>query len=1564
MAIILKMKDELSSGLSKANAAIEANGRAVAQLGKQYQTAAAEATRAHEQIIAGARGAGGALNNVLTTAAGFAIANVGLKAFGAGFGFVKDSVVGFNDTMDKTRIALTSMLGSAQAADAQIREMARFARETPFEFEGLAQTQLKLLQVGFIAKDIIPTLTAVGDAVAASGRGAVEVDRVVLALTQMAAKGKVSQQELNQLSEAGVAGLQILAQGFHTSTGKMADMVEHGLVPADKALKILIEGMEARAPGAMDKMSHTASGAASNIHDAFQQLIGGAFRPAYDALVKLENKLADALQTAPVQQFAATVAGAFSNLTSGIEKAFAGDQAGARLAFTNFGQQATSAIKQVELALLTLADSAAPAVEPIAEAFASLVGAAAQWGADLIVSFANGIAAAASSVLSEIMSEVADAVASWIHFSKPDKGPLRDVEVWGAEMLTNFFKGASQADFSVLDDALSTVKDILTTQFNNGLGGTGSAGFIPALIGSEAAVAQAISDIKAFGDISEETLSRLGQLLGADAPEVADLIRNMEQLAGLKDQMAELDRQVKEFDKDIRSAQRAVDDAQRAIDAVDREIADLNRTFEAQKRPVQDALDALNRYYDVQERRGRDAITLADQQLAAIRRLHQPQLDQLTDDQRALQLSVDQQRLTDLQNAPANRLPGLQQDVASAGLSVQSARAAAAGLAANATALDRARAMQAVQAAELQLAQAQQRLAQEGHTTDADRLAIAQQQQRILEDQVAIEGQGVTHQRDSAQAALDELGRVRDLDPVLRGNQQTLSDMADDHERALRALQDQRQPLEDNLRDAKDHLQALQDGRQALIDQRTELEDQAKPLQDAIALVQTRFGHEKDISDELQKQLDLLNQQATAGGAGRVKKGAGAGGAGIGAGLTGAGLGLNIPRRPGQVTGAAGGIEQVEAEARAASARSAQIDQQLATLGEKVKAAWKKGITDGFDDGFADIKKKLSSDPLGVAIKIAVPLIDYKLFGPIGALIGIALSDGIVDSFKSGDAKTRLDIGLSGVAGTIIGFIFGNVVGAAIGAQVGAWAGAHIVSPLSHYLDEHFTNEDVKDWLISAFTFDWEGVWSAVGSGFESLGNAIKGFFSGAGGGPSIDWDGIGNAVSDRAETIGGAIVDGAQKGIEAAWDGFVHFWQEVWNGLVIWVKETLGIASPSKVFQQIGDDIVQGLLNGASDLWESTVQPWFKALPDNIVSAVGRVTETLLQTGRDVLGGLWKGVTDYWGDVVAPYFEGIGQAIAAATERISRAGTWLYNIGRAVIDGLWRGIQDSLPQFGVNLGSIKDFIADHKGPPAADRQILMPAGKAIIDGLIEGMKSKEDELAGYLKSIGDLIAKAAAGWAKAGDLGGGFGQPDIVKSPNPITSVKNPPAGAMPTEGQRIYTSPETYWEFVGGRWQQHSTREGSTPSGGGSGLDMGPAFVPPAGTLSRDIDPRIPAWDNSIQSQDTPVPANFNQQLSAKCTSPYDIVSVGGWNVPCYELMGGSLMQITHPGNPGPQPGTPITQPGGMAGGMGGGNYAGLAQAIAAALGGLTISVDGRTLGQVVNQEMGRLAAYAGAH
>jgi tape measure domain-containing protein len=235
----------------------------------------------------------------------------------AGFGaasFAKEAIFGFNSQLQNAEMAFTSMMGSGEKAQAFLGDLKQFAIATPFEFTDLVSASQRMTALGFSAEDILPALQKVGDASAAMGGSKDVLDGVIRAMGQIKMKGKVQAEEMNQLAERGIPGWEMLAEKIGVSIPEAMEMSRKGAIDADTAIAALLEGMDKRYGGLMEKQSQSFTGAMSNIKDAAIQTIGGGFKPLFDILTKAGVAFAAFLGSEKVKSFVEAFASGFATV--------------------------------------------------------------------------------------------------------------------------------------------------------------------------------------------------------------------------------------------------------------------------------------------------------------------------------------------------------------------------------------------------------------------------------------------------------------------------------------------------------------------------------------------------------------------------------------------------------------------------------------------------------------------------------------------------------------------------------------------------------------------------------------------------------------------------------------------------------------------------------------------------------------------------------------------------------------------------------------------------------------------------------------------------------------------------------------------------------------------------------------------------------------------------------------------------------------------------------------------------------------------------------------------------
>lgn len=243
--------------------------------------------------------AGGVLKSLAMQAVGVA-AGFGLwtsvSAAVNGLKNLGQQAVMLNTSLEQSQVAFATFLKSAKEGNAFIEEMRRFAAKTPFQYTELEQYAKRLLAFKFEAQEILPMMTAIGNAAAGLGGGAEVIGRITLALGQMKVKGRVMSEEMLQLTEAGIGAWDILAKGIGKSTAETQKLVQQGLVPADQAIKILTDGMNEQFDNMMEKQSQTMQGLWSTVQDIGEMVLTDVGEGVFGELKKAVSGIAGTLE--------------------------------------------------------------------------------------------------------------------------------------------------------------------------------------------------------------------------------------------------------------------------------------------------------------------------------------------------------------------------------------------------------------------------------------------------------------------------------------------------------------------------------------------------------------------------------------------------------------------------------------------------------------------------------------------------------------------------------------------------------------------------------------------------------------------------------------------------------------------------------------------------------------------------------------------------------------------------------------------------------------------------------------------------------------------------------------------------------------------------------------------------------------------------------------------------------------------------------------------------------------------------------------------------------------------
>lgn len=230
-----------------------------------------------------------------------------------------DVLIGSNADMEQYLTSFTVMLGSAEKAKNLINDITKMAAKTPFELTDLTKAGQMLMNYGVGADAVIGKMTQLGNL---SMGNAEKLDRISLAYGQMLSKGKVSGEELRQMTEAGVPLLNALAESIGVSTAELSKMIEAGKVgipELDAAIASLTTG-DGKFTGMMEEQSKTFSGMLSTIKDSIAQFGREVGEETFETVKSSITDLMSALDTANENGTLAALANEIGNAINSLVK--------------------------------------------------------------------------------------------------------------------------------------------------------------------------------------------------------------------------------------------------------------------------------------------------------------------------------------------------------------------------------------------------------------------------------------------------------------------------------------------------------------------------------------------------------------------------------------------------------------------------------------------------------------------------------------------------------------------------------------------------------------------------------------------------------------------------------------------------------------------------------------------------------------------------------------------------------------------------------------------------------------------------------------------------------------------------------------------------------------------------------------------------------------------------------------------------------------------------------------------------------------------------------------------
>lgn len=269
---------------------------------------------------------------------------------------------------------------------------------------------------------------------------------------------------------------------------------------------------------------------------------------------------------------------------------------------------------------------------------------------------------------------------------------------------------------------------------------------------------------------------------------------------------------------------------------------------------------------------------------------------------------------------------------------------------------------------------------------------------------------------------------------------------------------------------------------------------------------------------------------------------------------------------------------------------------------------------------------------------------------------------------------------------------------------------------------------------------DWVGLAADITKGlFELLGAAVEGVLA-----LIMDLPGI--------LQIGGDIGAGILEGILKSLIGLPQWLKEhIVDPIVDGVKDLFGIHSPSTVMAEIGENLIDGLLKGIKDTWDSIVDFFkekFEPLKENFEKAWEDIKSTTSEKWKSIkedLGTAWDSIKE----TAKTKFNEVSKKVGDAWNTIKADTPSKWEEIKGTLVTAWGKIETTA---GEKFGSIKDKISG-KLEEIKDKD-WYKTGKSVVDSILSGLESIWNSLSSWASKVKEKIADAFSG----ANRGGGFG--------------------------------------------------------------------------------------------------------------------------------------------------------------------------------------------------------------
>ena len=323
-----------------------------------------------------------------------------------------------------------------------------------------------LLTIGSIITAVTTITGVIGPLVAGIGGVTAVLNPVTLAIGAVVAAGALLIANWDKVKAAAGAVKDWVVEKWNALKEKTSEAWNNIKEKTSQAW----EGIKSKVKSAADKARESASNAwqgmkqrLSSLGEGIKNGVSNAWSATKNAVSNFANGAKNAAQSAwqgmknAVSTVGSGIKTTASNCWSGIKSTVSTLANGAKSAATKAWQGIKSGIQSHGGGIQNAVSNCFNGAKSTITSFASQ---AVGWGKDFASGLASGIKSAAGKVV-DAAKGLGSKIKSFLHFSRPDEGPLRDYETWMPDFVQGMANGIEQNKYKLIDSVKNMASQMI-----------------------------------------------------------------------------------------------------------------------------------------------------------------------------------------------------------------------------------------------------------------------------------------------------------------------------------------------------------------------------------------------------------------------------------------------------------------------------------------------------------------------------------------------------------------------------------------------------------------------------------------------------------------------------------------------------------------------------------------------------------------------------------------------------------------------------------------------------------------------------------------------------------------------------------------------------------------------------------------------------------------------------------------------------------------------------------------------------------------------------------------------